>query len=152
MAEPATDLKLEAATVFPESEAGAITGRSPGYLAWRRLRRNYIALASLVIFILIVVACLLAPVYASHVAHSGPNTNHITDRVKVGRQAEVRHLADSAARTPDPATGELKVQAGARSSARPGVAAAAAEVRAGRRTATAATWPVRLLYGGQQLC
>ena len=36
-------------------------GRSPWYLAWRRLRRNYVALLSLGVFILIVVACALAP-------------------------------------------------------------------------------------------
>lgn len=33
---------------------------------------------------LIVLSCLLAPVYAKDVAHTGPNDNHITDTVRVG--------------------------------------------------------------------
>lgn len=32
----------------------------------------------------IVLACLLAPVYARYVAHTGPNDNHITETVRVG--------------------------------------------------------------------
>src|SRR3954468_13436124 len=78
-----TDLSLDTASVLAEAEHGPIEGKSPWVLAWRRLRRNYIALASLVIFLLIVIACALAPVYAKHVAHTNPYTNHITDTVKV---------------------------------------------------------------------
>ena len=33
------------------------------------------------------VACALAPVYANHVAHTGPNTNHVLDTIKVNGQA-----------------------------------------------------------------
>jgi peptide/nickel transport system permease protein len=58
-----------------------IRGRNPWYLAWMRLRRNKMALAFLVLFIAIVVACLSAPLWADHVAHTGPNQNHITDKV-----------------------------------------------------------------------
>ena len=36
------------------------------------------------LFVLIVVFCLAAPLWADHVAHTGPNQNHITDRVLVG--------------------------------------------------------------------
>jgi peptide/nickel transport system permease protein len=43
-------------------------------LAWRRLRRNRVAMFFGFIFLLIVVMCLLAPVYASSVAHIGPDT------------------------------------------------------------------------------
>ena len=39
------------------------------------------------VFLLIVLACALAPVYAKHVAHTDPDTNHITDSVKVGDKA-----------------------------------------------------------------
>ena len=60
----------------------AAAGRSPGALAWRRLRRNRIALAALGLFLLIVVVCLAAPLYAHHVAHDGnvlsPNLNGTT--------------------------------------------------------------------------
>ena len=61
MAEPATDLTLDSAALLASEEHEvSIVGRSPWYLAWRRLRRNYLALASLGVFILIVVACALA--------------------------------------------------------------------------------------------
>jgi peptide/nickel transport system permease protein len=73
-----------AAELAAEAHGAPIQGRSPWFLAWRRLRRNYVALFSLFIFILIVVTCALAPVYAKYVAHTDPYTNHITDRVKVG--------------------------------------------------------------------
>jgi peptide/nickel transport system permease protein len=56
-----------------ETEAARIEGRSPWALAGRRLRRNRVALAFLALFVLIVVACLLAPVYANHVSHLGEN-------------------------------------------------------------------------------
>jgi peptide/nickel transport system permease protein len=79
------ELTLDTASLLAREEHGvSITGRSPWYLAWRRLRRNYVALAFLGIFILIVVACALAPVYAHHVAHTGPDDNHVTDTVKIG--------------------------------------------------------------------
>jgi peptide/nickel transport system permease protein len=82
---------LDTAAVLAEEEHGvSIAGRSPWYLAWRRLRRNYVALASLGIFIAIVVACSLAPLYAKHVAKTGPNDNHITENVSVaGNQKPV---------------------------------------------------------------
>ncbi|HKU56245.1 MAG TPA: ABC transporter permease [Gaiellaceae bacterium] len=56
-----------------EGSAHKIQGRSPWVLAGRRLRRNYVALASLGVFILVVVCCLLAPVYVSQVSHIGEN-------------------------------------------------------------------------------
>ena len=85
MVEPgATDLTLDSVPLLgSEEHEVAIVGRSPWYLAWRRLRRNYVALASLGVFILIVVCCSLAPVYAHHVAHSGPNDIHAGDHVRV---------------------------------------------------------------------
>jgi peptide/nickel transport system permease protein len=55
----------------------------PWRLAARRLRRNYVAQAFLVLFLLIVAACLLAPVYAAHIAGIGPNTGNITGTVSV---------------------------------------------------------------------
>jgi peptide/nickel transport system permease protein len=59
-------------------------GRSPWQLAGIRLRRNRFAILFGVLFVLIVVFCLAAPLWADHVAHTGPNQNHITDRVLVG--------------------------------------------------------------------
>lgn len=56
----------------------------PWRLAARRLRRNKVALGFAVLFILLVVVCLLAPLYAADVAHIGPNANNITGTVNVG--------------------------------------------------------------------
>ena len=86
MAQPATetDFTLDtAAELAQEERGGQIEGRSPWYLAWRRLRRNKVALASLVVFFLILIACLCAPLYANHVAHTDQNAQHVLDRIKV---------------------------------------------------------------------
>ena len=48
-----------------------------------RLRRNYVALVFLALFVVMVVLCLLAPVYSAYIAHIGPNTNNITGTVSV---------------------------------------------------------------------
>jgi len=66
--------------------AEEIRGRSPWYLAWLRLRRNRVGLAFGVLFLLIVLACLAAPLWADHVAHTGPNENHITDKILIDGQ------------------------------------------------------------------
>jgi peptide/nickel transport system permease protein len=50
----------------------AIAGRNPWALAARRLRRNRIALAAGVLFLLIVAISLAAPLYAHHVTHINP--------------------------------------------------------------------------------
>src|SRR5436305_7729540 len=67
-------------------EEHAPPGIGPYRLAGRRLRRNKVALAFGALFVAIVVACLLAPVYAHRVAHTGPNDNHLTEQVKVNGQ------------------------------------------------------------------
>jgi peptide/nickel transport system permease protein len=65
-------------------DADATAGLSPYRLGLRRLRRNKPALAFGALFLLIVVLCLCAPLYADHVAHTTPNANHVTDTVTVG--------------------------------------------------------------------
>ncbi len=56
----------------------------------RTLLRNRVALAFGALFVAIVVACLLAPVYAKDIARTGPNDNHITETVNVGgKQVDV---------------------------------------------------------------
>jgi peptide/nickel transport system permease protein len=91
----------------------AIAGRNPWALAGRRLARNRIALAALGLFLLIVVACLLAPWYAHDVAHVGnpmaPNLNGTTviggKVVPVMQQGGgVLHLGE----TPIGPTGDLR--------------------------------------------
>ena len=66
--------------------AAQIQGRSPWYLAWLRLRRNRVALICGGLFVMIVLFCLAAPLWAEHVAHTGPNDNHITDKVMIDGQ------------------------------------------------------------------
>ncbi|MDT5015831.1 MAG: peptide/nickel transport system permease protein [Mycobacterium sp.] len=60
-----------------------IQGRSPWYLAWLRLRRNKVALACAVLFVLIVLFSLAAPLWSDHVAHTGPNENHLTEKILI---------------------------------------------------------------------
>jgi peptide/nickel transport system permease protein len=56
----------------------------------RLLARNRLALCFGALFVAIVLLCLLAPVYAREIAHTGPNTNHITETVTVdGKQVDV---------------------------------------------------------------
>ena len=65
-------------------DAEATPGVNPYALARRRMARNKVALAFGALFCVIVAMCLLAPVYSKHVAHTGPNENHVTDQVRVG--------------------------------------------------------------------
>jgi peptide/nickel transport system permease protein len=68
------EFTLDTAAELAAEEGGSkIEGKSPWALAGRRLRRNYVALASLGVFILIVLVCMLAPLYTSHVSHLAPN-------------------------------------------------------------------------------
>jgi peptide/nickel transport system permease protein len=56
----------------------------------RTVLRNRVALAFGALFVAIVLACLLAPIYAKDIAHTGPNDNHITETVSVGgKQVDV---------------------------------------------------------------
>ncbi len=87
-----SEFTLDTAAELAAVEGGgaAIRGRSPWYLAWRRLRRNYFAFAALALFLLIVLACILAPLYAHHVAHSGPYDQHVLDTITVhGKKLDV---------------------------------------------------------------
>ena len=59
-------------------------------LAARRLRRDKTALAFGFLFILLVAACLAAPLWAEHVAHTTPEENHLSDVITVdGEQVNV---------------------------------------------------------------
>ena len=110
MTQQATDFTLDTAAdlAAAEHDEVAIVGRSPWYLAWRRLRRNKAALIALAVFLLIVAACFSAPLYAEHVAKTGPNTNHITDVVIV--DGERREVISAGGAVQDPQTGELRIK------------------------------------------
>jgi peptide/nickel transport system permease protein len=88
--ESTTDFSLDPAAALAADEGGAIEGKSPWLLAWRRLRRNYVALGFLALFVLIVIACSLAGPYAHHIAKTGPNDNHLGESfVRDGKQVEI---------------------------------------------------------------
>jgi len=88
--ESSTDFTLDSAAALAADEQGEIEGKSPWLLAWRRLRRNYVALGFLILFVVIVVLCLFAGTYASKVAHTGPNEGHLGETfAKNGKQVPV---------------------------------------------------------------
>jgi len=83
-------------------------GRSPWYLAYRRLRRNRLALAAAGLFVAILVFVLAAPLWAHDVAHTTPNANHTLEKVAVGE--ELREVVNPEGRP----TGPLWFGAGGR--------------------------------------
>ena len=72
-----------------ESENGS-AGYGPWRLALRRFLRNRVAVAFLVLFFLIVAFVLAAPLWAEHVAHTGPNETHTLQKLHVN--GEVREV------------------------------------------------------------
>jgi peptide/nickel transport system permease protein len=59
--------------LIAEADSDHKAGLSPNQLAWRRLKRNRGAMASGAVFILLVLACLAAPLWANYVADRGPD-------------------------------------------------------------------------------
>lgn len=86
---------LQAARAVDVEPSGrAMVGVGPYRLAWRRLLRNRVAVAFAVLFVLLVVVCLLAPVYSRYVAGIGPNTTNVTGTIKVdGKPTDVVSLS-----------------------------------------------------------
>ena len=80
MATTTSETGTQFSTELPAAIAGeeVAAGTGPWRLAWRRLRRNKTALFFGGLFVLIVVLCLLAPVYSQNLAHIGPATQNIT--------------------------------------------------------------------------
>ena len=66
-----------------EAKRERVHGVGPWRLGLRRLRRNRVALFFGFLFVLLVVLCLAAPLWANQVAGTGPNENHLTDTVVV---------------------------------------------------------------------
>ena len=74
----------------PGESVKEISGKSPWRIAGRRLARNKLALASLVLFLLIVVVSLLAPVYAHDIAHTDPFNSNVSGTTVVnGKRVNV---------------------------------------------------------------
>jgi peptide/nickel transport system permease protein len=55
----------------------ASPGAGPWTLAWRRLLRNKVALVAFGVFVLIVLVCLAAPIYAHDIAHTDPFSSNL---------------------------------------------------------------------------
>jgi peptide/nickel transport system permease protein len=82
--EPATDQTIQAPAAFGDQvERGDPAGIGPWRLGWRRLRRNKVALLFGFVFVLLVAVCAAAPLWAEHVAHTGPNENHLSDTIQL---------------------------------------------------------------------
>jgi peptide/nickel transport system permease protein len=71
-----TELEFQAETTG-DAPAQVIQGRSPWVLAWRRLRRDKVAVASLIVILLLALLAILAPAIAAWVGHppNQPYTN-----------------------------------------------------------------------------
>jgi peptide/nickel transport system permease protein len=80
---PGVPAALEPEGAIGRTEREGEGGVGPYKLAARRLRRNKTALAFGAMFLVIVILCLCAPLYAKHIAHTTPSANHITDQITV---------------------------------------------------------------------
>ena len=71
----------------PDATSGSklreAAGHGPWALAWRRLRRNRVSLAFGVLFLVLVLVALAAPLYASEIAETTPERNRIADTIMV---------------------------------------------------------------------
>ena len=73
-----------------EAEREHVHGLGPWRLGLRRLRRNKVALAFGLLFVLLVLSCLAAPLWAKHVAHTTPEENHLSDTITIdGKKTNV---------------------------------------------------------------
>jgi peptide/nickel transport system permease protein len=70
--------------LLPEAGEPVAAGVGPYRLALRRMRHNKTALAFGLLFLLVVVLSLLAPVYAHDIAHTGPNDQHLNEVLHYG--------------------------------------------------------------------
>jgi peptide/nickel transport system permease protein len=64
-------------------EDEAVPGLGHYRLAALRLRHNHVAIAFGLLFVLILVVCLLAPVYSHDIAHIGPDVNNVTGTIRL---------------------------------------------------------------------
>ncbi len=85
---PGTEFSADLSAGFVDAGEDLAPGIGPWKLGLRRLRRNKVALFFGGVFLLIVVLCLLAPVYSQDIAHVSPSLGNITGTVKVGGRTE----------------------------------------------------------------
>jgi peptide/nickel transport system permease protein len=66
-----------------EAQREQVHGLGPWRLGFRRLRRNKVAIAFGILFVLLVAVCFAAPLWAEHVAHTTATENHLSDTIQV---------------------------------------------------------------------
>jgi peptide/nickel transport system permease protein len=82
--EPATETTLRGPAAWEEeADRERVHGLGPWKLGLRRLRRNKVALLFGFLFVLLVLSCVAAPLYADKVAKTTATANHLTDVIKV---------------------------------------------------------------------
>ncbi len=91
--EPATGQTLGRSAWEQEGERERVHGVGPWRLALRRLRRHRTALAFGFLFVLLVAACVAAPLWADNVAKTTPTANNLTGQIVVdGKRTNVVSL------------------------------------------------------------
>lgn len=78
---PITEASSDAAS------APAKAGQSPWRRAWRILRRDKAAICAFVVMVLIVAACLAAPLYAGYLAKTDPFRSNLSGSITVGGES-----------------------------------------------------------------
>jgi peptide/nickel transport system permease protein len=82
--EPATETTLQGPAAWEsQAEKEHVHGLGPWRLGLRRLKRNKVALFFGALFVLLVLSCLAAPIWADKVAKTDVNTNHLSDTITV---------------------------------------------------------------------
>ncbi len=85
----AADPAIIATTTFERPALG------PWARAARKLWADKAAMTALAVFILIVIACVLAPIYATYIAHTDPFTSNIDGEITVdGQQVQLLQASD----------------------------------------------------------
>ena len=64
----------------------SLPSRGPWVTAFRKLRRDGAAMAALLVFLIIVILCLLAPVYADYIAKTDPFRSNLSGKIELGGQ------------------------------------------------------------------
>jgi peptide/nickel transport system permease protein len=82
--EPATETTLQGPAAWEEeAEREHVHGLGPWRLGLRRLRRNKVALFFGFLFVLLILVCAAAPLWADNVAKTGPTDGHLSDTIQV---------------------------------------------------------------------
>lgn len=93
MTTEATDYSFDAAAeaaASEQAEGRSTAGVGPYRLALRRLRRNRVAVAAGIVFLLLVASSLAAPLWSKYVADRSPDATGLSHKIEIdGKQVEV---------------------------------------------------------------